>query len=90
VYLGWRARRAGLWQERGPWNLGRYSGAVNLAALAWTVFICLMLVMPPNQLAGKTMLGAALALSVWYLAGEGRRFRQASHYARQAYASILK
>jgi amino acid transporter len=90
VYLGWRARRAGSWQERGPWHLGRYSGAVNLAALAWTVFICLMLVMPPNQLAGKTMLGAALALSVWYLAGEGRRFRQASHDARQAYASILK
>ena len=75
VYLGVRARRAGRWQQRGPWNLGRYSGLVNLAALAWTVFICAMLVMPPNQLAGRTMLGLTASLAIWYLAGERRRFQ---------------
>jgi len=90
VYLGWRARRDGSWQERGPWHLGRYSSAVNLAALAWTIFICVMLVMPPNQLAGKTMLGATLVLSVWYAAGEGRRFREASHHVRQIRSAVLK
>ena len=74
VYLGWRARRAGLWHERGPWHLGRYSTAVNAAALAWTAFICLMLVMPPNQLAGKTILGASLALGLAYAVSERRRF----------------
>jgi amino acid transporter len=80
VYLGWRARRGGSWQERGPWHLGRYSSAVNLGALAWTVFICLMLVMPPNGLAGETMAGATLGLAVWYMAGEGARFREASRH----------
>ncbi|HEY6293392.1 MAG TPA: amino acid permease [Terriglobia bacterium] len=78
VYLGVRARRAGRWRERGPWHLGRYSGAVNLAALAWTVFICVMLVMPPNQLAGETMLGVTASLAIWYFAGERRRFQVAS------------
>ena len=78
VYLGWRARRDGRWQERGPWHLGRYSRAVNLAALTWTALICVMLVMPPNQRAGETMAGLAAALTIWYLAGEGGRFETAS------------
>ncbi len=75
VYLGWRARRTGDWRERGPWHLGRLSTLTNIAAIVWTVFICAVLVMPPNQLAGKTMLGLILALTAWYITGEGRRFR---------------
>jgi len=90
VYLGWRARREGLWQERGPWHLGRYSSAVNLAALAWTTFICVMLVMPPNQVAGETILGATLVLSLWYAVGEGRRFREASRHVQQIRSAVVK
>jgi amino acid transporter len=82
VYLGWRARRAHRWQERGPWHLGRYSDAVNLAALGWTVFICVMLVMPPNQRAGATMLGLTVGLVLWYVAGERERFESASAHTR--------
>jgi amino acid transporter len=74
VYLGWRARLRGHWQERGPWHLGRYSNVVNLAALAWTAFICLMLIMPPNQRAGESMLGVTAGLALWYVAGERERF----------------
>ena len=74
VFLGWRARRAGRWRARGPWHLGRYTGMVNLAAMAWTAFICVMLVMPPNQLAGETMLGATAGLAIWYVTGAGRRY----------------
>jgi amino acid transporter len=84
VYLGWRARRAGRWQERGPWHLGRFSGLMNMAALAWTLFICVMLVMPPNQRAGETMLGVTVALVVWYIASERRRFEAASAQSRAA------
>ncbi len=83
VYLGWRARRAGLWQEHGPWHLGRYSALVNAAALAWTAFICLMLVMPPNQLAGKTILGATLALALAYAISERRRFHASARVQSQ-------
>jgi amino acid transporter len=75
VFLGWRARKAKVWTQRGPWHLGPYSNVVNLAAVVWTVFICGILVMPPNQLAGKTMLGVVVLLSAWYWLSERHRFR---------------
>jgi amino acid transporter len=75
VFLGWRARKANVWTQRGPWHLGSYSNIVNLAAVVWTVFICIILVMPPNQLAGKTMLGVVVLLSVAYCVSERHRFR---------------
>jgi hypothetical protein len=31
--------------------------------------------MPPNQLAGKTILGVVVLLSAWYWMSERRRFR---------------
>ena len=79
VFLGWRARKANVWTQRGPWHLGPYSNVVNFAAVVWTVFICVILVMPPNQLAGKTMLGVVVLLAVWYWAFERYRFRGAIH-----------
>lgn len=78
VYLGWRARRARAWLERGPWHLGRYSAAVNLLAIVWTAFICAILVMPPNELTGKTMLTLIGVLSLWYALGERHRFKATS------------
>jgi amino acid transporter len=83
VYLGWKARRSGTWGERGPWHLGKFSCAINVAAMAWTAFICVVLVMPPNQRAGETMLGVTAALAVWYAAGEGRRFEEASAHIQR-------
>jgi amino acid transporter len=77
IYLGWRTRRARAWVERGPWHLGRWSNLVNVIAIAWTVFICSILVMPPNQVAGETMLGLGLVLAVWYLVSERQRFKGA-------------
>lgn len=78
VYLGWRARSSGAWAGRGPWNLGRASTAVNLAAILWTTFICVILMMPPNQLTGETMVGLTVLLALWYAASERQRFRAAS------------
>ena len=78
VYLGWRARRAGAWMERGPWHLGRWSNAINAIAIAWTVFICFILVMPPNQVAGLTMLVLLVLLAAWYSLSERRRFKVSS------------
>ncbi len=54
VYLGWR--RKGEWiAKRGPWHLGRSSNLINVLALVWTVFICTMMIMPPNVLAGVSL-----------------------------------
>jgi amino acid transporter len=73
VYLGWRALRSGRWVVRGPWHLGRYSQIVQIAGIAWTIFICFILVMPPNQKAGVTMLGLSAFLVGWYWLFERRR-----------------
>ena len=81
VFLGWRARKAKIHTQPGPWHLGPYSNIVTLAAVVWTVFICVILVMPPNQLAGKTMLGLSLLLSLWYWIWERHRFRGPRQYA---------
>jgi amino acid transporter len=63
VYLGWRKKRS--WtSRRGPWHLGRWSNAANVLAMLWTVFICIMMVMPPNQRAG---LGIAATIGILFL-----------------------
>ncbi len=61
VYLGWRVKR--LWREkRGPWHLGRHSNLINILALLWTVFICVVMIMPPNTLAGISLAFTLAAL----------------------------
>ena len=37
--------------------------------------MCLILVMPPNELSGKTILGVAAALTSWYWLSERHRYR---------------
>jgi amino acid transporter len=63
VYLGWRKKKS--WAaKRGPWTLGNSSNAINVLAILWTVFICIIMVMPPNARAGW---GIALVMSVLLL-----------------------
>jgi amino acid transporter len=63
VYLGWRRKNNWL-EKRGPWHLGGLSNAVNLLAVLWTVFICTVMVMPPNARAGW---GILLVMGVLFL-----------------------
>jgi amino acid transporter len=66
VYLGWR--RKNIWMgKRGPWHLGRASTTINIFAILWTVFICTIMVMPPNTRAGwaiASILGVLFLLHV--------------------------
>jgi amino acid transporter len=63
VYLGWRSKKK--WAtRRGPWHLGARSNLINLGALVWTAFICLLMVMPPNQKAG---IGIAAVIGILYV-----------------------
>src|SRR5208283_4448183 len=61
VYLGWRRKQQWI-AKRGPWHLGRRSNLVNVLALVWTVFICAIMIMPPNVLAGISMAVVLAAL----------------------------
>jgi amino acid transporter len=76
VWLGLRARRAGsAWPTAAVWSLGRFGPAVNTVAIAFAGFICFVLIMPPNQLAGETLAGLLIALGVLYAVVARRRYR---------------
>ena len=75
VYLAWRARGSAREAPRGPWHLGRFGSPINLAAMLWVVFITVILAIPDNMRAGKTIVGLTFALTSWYLLAERRRFR---------------
>ena len=75
VYLAWRARGSAIEVPRGPWHLGRFGSPINLVAMIWVVFITMILAIPDDMRAGKTMIGLAAALSAWYLLAERHRFR---------------
>ena len=75
IFLGLRARRAGRWQRRGPWDLGRFSGAVNLLALLWICVLVVLFVLPPNQLAGWTFAACLLVLAAAWRLRMRDRFR---------------
>ena len=73
IYLGWRARRTG-WVSEAPWNLGRWGGLVNVVAILWVIAICAILMLPPNELAAKTLAGVTVLLVIIYYSGAIKRY----------------
>jgi amino acid transporter len=71
VYL--RARRGEL--TRGPWNLGRFSGVINVIAILWVIFLSIILSLPDRMRAGKSILAVTILLALWYGLFERRRFQ---------------
>jgi amino acid transporter len=66
IYLGWK-NKSGWIANRGPWHLGNFSNTINLLAILWTVFICVIMVMPPNTRAGWGIVGVIAPLYVSHL-----------------------
>ena len=67
IAAGYLARKRGTWSRRGPWDLGRHSGWLNLLALAWVGTAIVLFVIPPNQAVGATFGGSLIALAgYWY------------------------
>jgi hypothetical protein len=94
VALAFRARSAsyeGLaarWQKAAVWSLGGWGAAINAVAIVYTAFICFVLVMPPNELAGKTFLGLIAGLTLLYAAIARRKYKGPQwDRAREAIAS---
>jgi amino acid transporter len=72
VYLGWR--RKNIWiGKRGPWHLGGAGTTVNILALLWTLFICTIMVMPPNAQAGWGIVSIMGVLFLFHVASAKRR-----------------
>ncbi len=76
VALGLRARLAGSsWPQAAVWSLGKMGPAVNVVAVVYTAFIAVVLVMPPNVLALKTLVGVLVVLLAIYLVEVRRKFK---------------
>ncbi len=75
IALGFFARRSGRWTVRGPWNLGKWSGVVNVIAVLWVIFISVLMSVPPNALTGKTFAGVLAVLAIAWFAVVRKHFR---------------
>ena len=59
---------------RGPWHLGRFGTAINTIAILWVIFLSIVLSVPDDMRAGKSILALTAVLGLWYGLGERRRF----------------
>jgi hypothetical protein len=79
VFLNYRNKRL----QRGefttlstaPWSLGRFGLPINLISIVWVAFITVLFSIPPNELAGLTMLGLGALLFLYWQLSQKRRFR---------------
>ena len=78
------ARNKGQHIERGPWHLGNYSFFINVIAIVWVIFLSIVLSIPDNNRAGKTLLAVTLLLGLWYGLYERKRFAGPA-WARERY-----
>ncbi len=71
VWLHWRS---GSKLERGPWQLGKYSRALNVVAILWVIFLCVILCLADAR-TWKSILVVTAALLLWYGLRERTRFK---------------
>jgi amino acid transporter len=76
IFLKLIAVSQGKFQKKhlGPWHLGRYSNFIAVVALIWIVFICVVMVIPPNEMAGYAVLGMMVLLVIMDLAYYNKHF----------------
>jgi len=76
LYLKLRAEANGLFQKKhyGPWSLGNWSKPINVLSLIWIVFICVMMVIPPNETAGYALIGMFVVLLIMDVAYYKKHF----------------
>ncbi|MEP7271983.1 MAG: amino acid permease [Acidobacteriota bacterium] len=70
----WLHLRSGSTTERGPWNLGRYSRAINVVAIVWVVFLCVILCLADSR-TWMSIAAVTLVLALWYGLRERTRFK---------------
>jgi amino acid transporter len=74
VYLSRKAGGTNAAIGRGPWHLGRYGAAINVAAMLWVAFISVVLGSYDGLKPGKTIVALIAILAIWYVVSERKRF----------------
>lgn len=72
IVLAFRARSR--WAGQAVWTLGKWGPLVNVLAIGYGFTACVILVMPPNELAGKTLAGVLVGLVLVYLGAVRKAF----------------
>jgi len=86
VFLHLRAGKI----ERGPWHLGGYSKAINVAAVLWVIFLSVILSLADIVNTGASILAVTIALALWYGLRERRRFKGPAWAAAQTSGGASK
>jgi amino acid transporter len=82
-----KSRLAGSnWPAMSVWSLGRWGLPMNVIAISYTVVISVVLIMPPNELAAKTLGGVLAVLAAIYLF-EVRHKYKSPEWAREQAAN---
>jgi amino acid transporter len=71
----WRGMGEFTTAESAPWSLGRFGPFINLIAIAWVAFITILFSIPPNELAGITIVMLIGALFLYWQISQKHRFR---------------
>ncbi|CAG0995172.1 hypothetical protein ANAEL_02540 [Anaerolineales bacterium] len=53
-------------KETAPWNLGSWGPVLNIIAVVYTVFICILFILPPNELVLWTMVIFGVILAIYW------------------------
>jgi amino acid transporter len=62
-------------EQNAPWNLKGWGPLLNIVAVAYTVLICILFVLPPNELVLWTMVGFGVILVVYWFAYAKSHFK---------------
>jgi len=93
VYLNWRNRRRGQGEHTTPhtavWSLGRYGSAINVIAIAWTIFITIIFSIPPNELVFWTMLLLLAVLALYWFCRARSQFHGPTTADQQALEKLI-
>lgn len=92
IFLKLRAESAGVFQKKhlGPWNLGGWSRLVNVASLVWIAFICIIMVIPPNEVAFYTLVALFALLVVMDFGYYKRHFEGPQAALKRSMEEILR
>jgi amino acid transporter len=79
IYLNlrnkWRKKGEYTTAKTAPWSLGSWGPLINVIALAWIVFITILFSIPPNELAGWSIIFLAVFMLAYWMLDARRRFK---------------
>ncbi|WP_100488445.1 amino acid permease [Sporolactobacillus pectinivorans] len=88
IFLKLRAKLKGIWTEKddGPWSLRNWSIPVHVIACVWIVFLVVLMIISPNDVAitktytlhyatGKVFIGAIVLLAIYFFVYAKNHFK---------------